>query len=349
MGKVRNRKLRRECFLRAAAKETTIVEFKDKGALRGVTLQQLRAFSLVARHRSFARAANELHLTPSAVSIQIKGLEQAVGVHLIDRSARLAALTKAGELLLVDVQLALAALQHGGEALTRLRDCKADAVSVGMVSSAKYFLPRILARFQACHADVDLHLRVGNRQQLIEQLRQGTIDLAVMGEPPEGLDVHAEPFASLPMGVVAAPEHALARTRGVPGACLAGHRFIVRERGSGTRAAMQRYFDALQIAPPLAKEVSSNAEIKQAVMANLGLAFLALHAASLELRGGLLAVVDVAGLPLNRRWFVVGREACGHRTAPRALRSYIAEHGGQAVDQQFDGAGSAAPGTLPLH
>jgi DNA-binding transcriptional LysR family regulator len=349
MGKVRNRKLRRECFLRAAAKETAIVEVKGKGTLRGVTLQQLRAFSLVARHRSFARAADELHLTPSAVSIQIKGLEQAVGMHLIDRSARVAALTRAGELLLADVQLALAALQHGGEALARLRDSKADAVSVGMVSSAKYFLPRMLARFQCCHSDVDLRLAVGNRQQLIEQLRRGDIDLAVMGEPPEGLDVRAEPFACLPMGVVAAPEHALAQARGVPGACLATHSFIVRERGSGTRAAMQRYFDTLQIAPPLAKEVSSNAEIKQAVMANLGLAFLALHAASLELRGGLLAVVDVAGLPLNRRWFVVGREACGYRTAPRALRSYIAEHGGKAVEQQFDGPGRAAPGTLPLH
>jgi DNA-binding transcriptional LysR family regulator len=151
------------------------------------------------------------------------------------------------------------------------------------------------------------------------------------------------------MGVVAAPEHALARERDIPACSLAAHAFIVRESGSGTRAAMQRYFDGLQISPPLAKEVSSNAEIKQAVMANLGLAFLALHAASLELRSGLLALVDVAGLPLNRRWFVVGREASAHQFAPQLLRGYIAEHGQSAAGQHGAGQGDAAPAAPPLH
>jgi DNA-binding transcriptional LysR family regulator len=325
------------------------VEVKGNGTLRGVTLQQLRAFSLVARHRSFARAADDLHLTPSAVSLQIKGLEQAVGLHLFDRAARVAALTRAGELLLADVQLALAALQHGGDTLARLRDSKVDGVSVGMVSSAKYFLPRMLARFQACHVNVDLRLAVGNRRQLVDQLRRGEIDLAVMGEPPDDMAGHAEAFASLPMGVVASPEHALARERGVPAGSLAAHAFVVREAGSGTRAAMQRFFDGLQISPPLAKEVGSNAEIKQAVMANLGLAFLALHAASLELQGGLLAVVDVAGLPLQRRWFVVGREGSRAKPAPQLLRGYIAEHGRLAADQHFAGRDGAASAALFQH
>jgi DNA-binding transcriptional LysR family regulator len=112
---------------------------------------------------------------------------------------------------------------------------------------------------------------------------------------------------------------------------------------------MQRYFDELQIKPPLAKEVSSNAEIKQAVMANLGLAFLALHAASLELQGGLLAVVDVAGLPLTRRWFVVGREARPTQPAPQLLRGYIAEHGRRAVEQHCTGQGHAVPAAPALH
>lgn len=152
--------------------------------MRGATLRQLRAFALVARHHSFVKAAAELHLTASAVSLQIRELEHASRMALFDRHARTVSLTHAGEVLLVDVQQALRTLQHAAQALARLRGQSGGPLRVGMVSSAKYFLPRLMARFHECHREVALQIHVGNRDRLLDELRQGEVDLAIMGAPP---------------------------------------------------------------------------------------------------------------------------------------------------------------------
>jgi DNA-binding transcriptional LysR family regulator len=305
--------------------------------MRGATLRQLRAFSLVARHRSFVQAAAELHLTPSAVSLQIKELEQVAQLSLFDRNGKSVSLTRAGEALLVDVQRALQALQHADETLARMRGRESDAVSVGMVSSAKYFLPKLLAQFRKLHRDIELRLSVGNREQLIEQLHRGQVDLAVMGEPPLELAAHGEPFAAQPLGIVAAPNHALTRERDIPVAALAQQEFIVRERGSGTRAAMERFFRAAHIEPPRLMEMTSNGIIKQAVMANMGLGFISLHAAGLELRDQLLVAIDVVGLPQLRRWYVVNSDCGPLADAAELLRLYILDHGAGAIAPPFGG------------
>jgi DNA-binding transcriptional LysR family regulator len=305
--------------------------------MRGATLRQLRAFSLVARHRSFVQAATELHLTPSAVSLQIKELELAVQVPLFGRNGKAVTLTRAGELLLIDVHRALQALQHADETLARLRDKATGVVSIGMVSSAKYFLPRLLAQFHEQQRDVELNLTVGNREQLLERLRRGQVDLAIMGEPPVELEALAVPFAPQPLGVVAAPEHELACEHSIPVAALAGYDFIVREPGSGTRAAMERFFRAANIEPPRLMEMTSNGVIKQAVIANMGLGFLSLHSAGLELREQLLVALDVVGLPLVRRWYAVNMDGNPLPDAATALRQFILERGGGSIAQQFGG------------
>ena len=251
--------------------------------MRGATLRQLRAFSLVARHGSFARAADESHLSPSAVSLQIKDLEEAVGLPLFGRHGRVVSLTEAGEIL--------------------------------------------LAEFRRAHPEVTLQLSVGNREKLLEQLRSGTIDLAVMGEPPDDLEARAEAFADQPLGIVASPSHPLATKRAIPVSALARQEFIVRERGSGTRAAMERFFVHAGIAPAHAMEITSNGAIKQAVMAQMGLAFLSLYAAAQELQARSLVALDVAGLPLMRRWFVVDRTDAPPDGAACAMRRFIVEHG----------------------
>ena len=295
--------------------------------MRGATLRQLRAFSLVARHGSFARAADESHLSPSAVSLQIKDLEEAVGLPLFGRHGRVVSLTEAGEILLADVQRVLHALQHADDLLARLRAPTGGTVAVGMVSNAKYFLPRLLAEFRRAHPEVTLQLSVGNREKLLEQLRSGTIDLAVMGEPPDDLEARAEAFADQPLGIVASPSHPLATKRAIPVSALARQEFIVRERGSGTRAAMERFFVHAGIAPAHAMEMTSNGAIKQAVMAQMGLAFLSLYAAAQELQARSLVALDVAGLPLMRRWFVVDRTDAPPDGAACAMRRFIVEHG----------------------
>ncbi len=306
------------------------------GGMRGVTLRQLNAFSFVARRRSFVRAAEELCLTAPAVSLQIKELESNLGVALFDRRAKAVLLTRAGELLLADVQRALSALRDADSTLSRLRAGKTGAIRIGMVSNAMYFLPRLLARFRQQHSGVQLQLSMGNRGQLIDCLRQGLVEFAVMGQPPTDLKARADVFASQPLAIVAAPGHELARLRSIPVARLAEQEFVLREPGSGTRAAMEGYFRRAGFEPPRGMEMSSNEGIKQAVMVNLGLAFLSLHTVGLELGQALLVSLDAMGLPLVRHWFVAHMDTLPLTGEALALRDFIAEHGGRAILQLFD-------------
>jgi DNA-binding transcriptional LysR family regulator len=304
--------------------------------MRAATLRQLRAFSLVARQRSFAQAAVELNLTPSAISLQIKDLEHVVGLPLFGRTGRSVTLTKAGELLLLDVMQALTALQHADDVLARLQDQPARSVVVGMVSNAKYFLPRLLARFHETDSQVELQLSMGNREQLLERLRAGQVDLAIMGMPPRDLVARSEAFAIQPLGIVASPRHCLAGVSAIPVAALSGDDFIVREPGSGTRAAMEGYFAEAGVHPRRLMVMCSNEAIKQAVIGGMGVAFLSLHTVGLELQAGLLVALDVAGLPLRRNWCVVQQDtvpACG---AAQDLRRFVLTHGAEAISQQFD-------------
>ena len=298
--------------------------------MRGATLRQMRAFALVARHRSFVQAAAELHLTPSAVSLQIKELEHAAGMPLFGRHARTLSITHAGTLLLCDVQLALQALQHADDVLAQLRVHTNNRVTVGMVSSASCFLPRMLAQFREFRDAVDLQLVIGNRDKLLDQLRSGEVDLAIMGSPPDGFTCNAEAFAALPLGVIAAPEHELACRHDIAPLDLSRHDIILREPGSGTRAALERFVCEHRLDLPKRREMNCNDSIKQAVMANLGLAFLSLHSAALELQSGLLVSLDVTGLPLMRHWFVVAPDSSARNGHAAALRRFIIEHGANA-------------------
>ena len=306
--------------------------------MRAATLKQLRAFCAVARHGSFTGAADELHLTPPAVTMQIKELESAVGLPLFDRGAKSVALTMSGEYLLVYVRRVLATLKDAEDAMARLRGAESGRITIGMVSTAKYFLPRLLAKFRAQHRGVEMRLAVGNREQLVRQLHDKEVDLAVMGRPPRELDTRAEPFAAQPHGVVASPEHPLAKRHGIPPSELASEEFIVREPGSGTRAAMEHFFREHHLSPPQVMEMTSNETIKQAVIANMGLAFLSLHTAGLELATGQLAVLDIVGLPLERRWHIVNIRGKPLSPAAEALRDFVLEQGEALIAAQFAAA-----------
>jgi len=311
--------------------------------MRGATLKQLRAFHAAARHKSFARAAEELHLTPPAVTMQIKELEAAVGLPLFERGAKAVTLTMSGEYLLVYVRRLLATLKDAEDAMARLRGAQSGRILIGMVSTAEYFLPRLLALFRAEHRGVEMRLSVGNREQLVRQLHDNEVDLAVMGRPPRELDTRAEPFAAHPHGVVASPEHPLARAREIQPGALANEEFIVREPGSGTRAAMEHFFREQRLTPPFVMEMASNETIKQAVIANMGLAFLSLHTAGLEIATGQLIVLDVVGLPLMRRWHIVNLRGKPLSPAAESLRYFVLEQGEALLAHQFAGIVPAEP------
>ncbi len=296
--------------------------------LKNVTLRQLRVFSEVARQLSFVRAAEALHLTPPAVTMQVKDLEASVGMPLFDRRGRRVSLTTTGEYLVVYARRVLATLKDAGDAMKRLRKLESGRLNVGMVSTAKYFVPQLLTRFREEHPAIELRLRVGNnREQLVALLEQGEVDLAIMGRPPTELATRAEAFAAHPHVFVAPPDHPILAIGHPPPSALGHYPMIVREPASGTRALMDRFFLEHHVQPTIAMEMPSNETIKQAVMAGMGLSFLSLHTIGLELRCGLLALLHVEHTPIIRTWNVVHMPSHVLSPAAEALRYFFLEHG----------------------
>jgi DNA-binding transcriptional LysR family regulator len=219
--------------------------------------------------------------------------------------------------------------------IARLRGVTGGRLTIGMLSTAEYFVPRLLAGFLRDHPGIEVRLMAGNRQQVVEHLQRNEVDLAIMGRPPRELDTRAEPFAPHPLAVVAAAGHALAALPHVPAQLIASEPFIIRETGSGTRAAMEIYLREQRISPPVIMEMTSNETIKQAVIANMGLSFLSLHTVSLELRSGLLKVLELDGLPLVRRWHVVHQHARTLSPAAEAFRYHVLENGEAFLAKHF--------------
>lgn len=296
--------------------------------MKNATLRQLRIFASVARHLSFVRAAEELKLTAPAVSMQIKELETEVGLPLFDRTSRQVSLTMVGEYMLAHTRRVLAAMRDAEDLVARFRGLQVGPLDVGMVSTAKYFLPRLLASFRNEHPGIEVRLEVAdNRDQIVALMQQGAIELAIMGRPPQGWPTRAEPFAMHPHVLVCANSHPFADMEFVPAAALAEEGFIVREPGSGTRAALDDFAQAHQLKPRVAMQMSSNEAIKQAVMAGMGIALLSLHTIGLELSHKLITTPDVEGLPVMRRWHVVTTPAKTLSPAAEAFRYFVLERG----------------------
>jgi LysR family transcriptional regulator, low CO2-responsive transcriptional regulator len=296
--------------------------------MKNATFRQLRVFSAVARHLSFVRAAEEVGLTAPAVSMQIKELETEVGLPLFDRSSRKVSLTMVGEYMLAYTQRVLAAMRDAEDMMARFRGLKTGVLDVAMVSTANYFLPRLLARFRDEHPGVEIRLQVANnREQIVALMREGAVELAIMGRPPKNWPSRAEPFAMHPHVLVTSIEHPFARVEKVQARALMTEGFIVREPGSGTRAALDEYMAAYQMRPQVVMQMSSNEAIKQAVMARMGVALLSLHTIGLELDHHLIAAPETEGLPVMRRWHVVNTQAKTLSPAAEAFRYFILENG----------------------
>jgi DNA-binding transcriptional LysR family regulator len=296
--------------------------------MKTVTFRQLRVFVEVARHLSFVRAAESLHLTPPAVTMQVKELESAIELPLFDRQGRKVSLTTAGEYFLVYAKRMLSTLKDADDAMARFRKLESGMLSVGMVGTAKYFVPRLLTRFREEHPGVELKLRVGaNREELVTMLQLGEVDLAIMGRPPKEMAMRAEPFAAHPHVFVAPPGHPILAIGHPPVSAVGQYPLIVREPASGTRALMDRFFQSQRVEPRIAMEMPSNETIKQAVMAGMGLSFLSLHTVGLELQNKLIELVHVEDTPLVRTWNIVHTQSKLLSPAAEALRYFILEHG----------------------
>lgn len=292
-------------------------------ALRHATLRQLQIFLAAAEHSSFARAAELLHLTQPAVSMQMAQLSESMGIALFERRGRKLALTHAGETLVPFVERVTQTLREAGEAIDDLQGLRHGKLRIALVATTRYFAPRLVAQFRQEHPQIEMEVSIAGRDNVIAQLESNHVDLAIMGRPPTHLPVVAEVFAKHPHGVIASPDHPLAGKKRVAPSRVAAEPFIVREPGSGTRHAMDQYFAEHALDPPLIQEMPSNESIKQAVMAGMGLAFISLHTVNLEHRTGHLVLLDLKGLPVMRNWYVLHRANKSLSPAAVAFKKYM--------------------------
>jgi LysR family transcriptional regulator for metE and metH len=293
--------------------------------MRGLTLKQLHALRAVADTGGVTAAARALFVTPPAISMQIKLFERQVGLPLIERAVDRFVLTAAGREVLRACVSIDSVIDDLDATLETMRGGVAGHVSVGLVSTAKYFAPHMIGAFARAHPDVKVSLSVGNREQIIAALRDFSIDIAIMGRPPEDQNCAADAIGDHPHLIVAEPGHLLARRRRIDPAGLAQETFVVREPGSGTRDLMERFLEAAGVQPKLGLEIDSNETIKQAVMAGLGIAFISAHTVAAELADRRLVKLDVKGLPVVRTWYVMRRLDRRQLPAARAMQEFIVE------------------------
>lgn len=281
-----------------------------------VTFRQLKVFESVARHLSFTQAAQALHLSQPAVSMQIKQLEESAGLPLFEQLGKKIYLTEAGREMYHYSRAIASQLEEAEDVLEQLKGVQRGHLDIAVASTANYFATRLLAAFVKQHEGVTFSLDVTNRESLLRQLEHNEKDLVIMGKPPETLPLEMESFVENPLVVIAAPDHPLAGKK-VSLNRLQQEKFVVREVGSGTRIAMERFFNEHGVSLQTGMEMTSNEAIKQAVEAGLGLGIVSIHTLSLELEAGRLVVLDAEEFPILRHWYVVYR--MGKRLSPIAV------------------------------
>lgn len=268
------------------------------------SLRQLQIFGAVARHLSYTRAAEDLHLTQPAVFAQIKQLEESIGLPLLERIGKQLHLTATGHEVLATSKETIDALERLEMRLSDMQGLKRGRLRIAIVTTAKYLIPRLLGEFCSHYPGIEASLTVNNREKLLLRMTANEDDLVVLGAPPEGMDVVAEPIADNPLVVLARHDHPLAGVANIPFARLAEEPFILREPGSGTRLATERHFAELGLKPRVRMVLGSNEAIKQAIAGGLGVSVLSRHTLTLDGEGALLRPLDVQGFPLMRKWYV---------------------------------------------
>lgn len=299
---------------------------------RRYTLRQLDIFLTLARELSVSRAAEKLHVTQPAVSMQMRLLEEAVGLPLFEQTGRQIRLSDAGQDFHRYASAAMAQFRELDDAMAERLGMQKGKIELAFVSTAKYFVPMLLVHFRRKFPAIEVVLHIHNREVITNMLARNEVDLVIMGRAPSNLECCATPFATNPMGIVGAPEHPLSRRRRAPISILQDQEFVVREKGSGTRQSMERLFEEHGINPVIVMEMPSNETIKQAVMAGMGLSFLSLRTVRHELASGHMTLLDLEGLPLTRHWHVTHLQSKRLSPAGAAFKSFLIEEAGPLVN-----------------
>jgi len=294
---------------------------------RDITMKQLRALSAAVQTGTVSGAAKILHVTPPAVSLQLKHFEQLVGLDLLERNPDGLKPTTAGLEILNAAKSIELLLSNCSDSLDGIKGMTKGTVRVGVISTAKYFAPRALAAFKRLHPEIEMNLQVGNRTETVSALEAFEFDFAIMGRPPKQFEVERAEIGPHPHILIAPPDHPLVGKRNLKPHQLVNEAFLLREQGSGTRALTEDLLVEAGAPLSIGMEMGSNETIKQAVMAGLGIALISAHTVSVELEEGRLALLDVEGFPIERNWQVIRRSQKRLMPAGRALWEFMIEHG----------------------
>lgn len=292
-----------------------------------ITMRQLQVFESVARHLSFTRAAEELHLTQPAVSMQVKQLESMIELPLFEQMGKKVHLTEAGHAMVRHSRTMMSHLSEIERDINSLKGVEGGQLKICIASTVNYFATRLLSSFCEQYKKVHISLEVINREELIRRLEANEPDLVLMGQPPEGLDVEATAFMENPLILIANPQHPLSDQSGIKIDKLSDETFVMREPGSGTRSAMMRLFDKHGVKPKEGIQLSSNETIKQSVEAGLGLAVVSAHTVDLELKAGRLISLDVEYFPILRQWYICYRRGKRLSTTAQVFLDFVIKEG----------------------
>jgi len=285
-----------------------------------ITLRQLQIFESVAQTQSYTRAAERLHMTQPAVSMQMKQLEETVGLDLFERQGKKIVITNAGEKLRKHANKIINRFDILKSSINKLKKGQHEQIKISAATTANHFVTHMMAEFSRLNQNINITLDITNRKTLVTQLQNYDPDFVIMGEPPSKLDLDSQLIMENPLVVIAQPQHPLVeqyQSKKIPMAEVIKEAFVVREEGSGTKAAIRRHFKKYDLDFISSYEMSSNESIKHAVVAGLGLGIVALHTIKLELEASKLVILDVENFPLERYWHLVSRK--GRRLSPAAV------------------------------
>ncbi len=290
-----------------------------------LTLRQLQCFSAVAQNLSFTRAADTLHLTQPAVSMQVRQLELQTGIALTEQLGKQIHLTAAGEEVFRYARSILQQVDEMDDVLNKMKGLAGGQLRIAAISSANYFAPKLLGVFHQRFPDVGVSMDVTRQQSVLKQVADNEVDMAIMGQPPEGMHVDAIAFMNNPLVIVAPPGHRLEKKKNITLKELEKEIFLTRESGSGTRGAMLRFFRENKLKLTTGMEMGSLEGIKQSVQAELGVGLLPKGAIETELKLKKLVVLDVKSMPIQRHWYVVLHKGKRLSVAADAFKSLLVE------------------------
>ena len=279
-----------------------------------ITFRQLRLFLALAETGSVSAAARVMHVTQPTASMQLREVTQAVGLPLYEVVSRRVHLTEAGQALARTARAIAGEWDAFEQRVSGAKGLTSGRLKVAVVSTAKYFVPRLLGSFCKLHPQIDISLEVLNRDHVITRLRANQDDLYVMSMPPGDLPLEDQILMPNPLVVIAAAGHRLAARKRVTLAQLQGERFILREKGSGTRMATDAHLRQLGFTPSAVLELGSNEAIKESVEGQLGVSIVSRHAVGPHWDG--LAILNVQGFPIQSQWHLVWPK--GKRLSPIA-------------------------------